>query len=153
MAANKMRRQKAFVDQGFGFPVVLFNVPTTMVRGTEVLDINYKKYAHAVLQALANHPRRLTGDQIRFIRHYFGKTLKEFAHRFGQKSHQAVLKWEACAENATNMNWAAEKDIRLFILDQLDVSAQRFQKLYSALAQKPQSSKDPVRIEANKLAA
>ncbi len=105
---------KSFLDTGFGFPVYLLNVPMIEVRGHWTPDINYSALSKRLLRALAKKPARLTGNELRFIRNSFELTLKEFAEKF-YVSHPAVIKWEKAENEPTNMQWATEKDIRMFV--------------------------------------
>lgn len=150
---QKTKIQKSFVDYGFGFPVVLLEVPMIEVRGTWTPHINYKKYANAVLEALAHKPARLTGNEIKFIRQKFEMTLQEFAKRFGQKSHQAVMKWEEFGDKATSMAWPTEKDICLAIIEFIHRPASKFLELYNELEEQRPSNDEKVKIEAEKVAA
>ncbi len=140
------KRQPSFVYEGFGFPVVLLDVPMVRSRGVWTPDIDYEKLARNVLRRLALHPARLTGQEIRFIRHSMDLTLKQFAHRFGV-THPAVVQWEQCGAKPTRMAWALEKDIRLEILrSQPAPSAARFVEAYEELAEVRPSKTAPVRV-------
>lgn len=150
---QRIKTQKSFVDYGFGFPVVLLEVPMTEVRGKLTPHINYKKYANAVLEALAHKPARLTGNEINFIRHKFEMTLQEFAKRFSQKSHQAVMKWEQFGDKPTSMLWTTEKDIRLAIVHSIQKSASKFVELYDELMEQMPTRDERVTIEAETVAA
>jgi hypothetical protein len=151
--SKKTKKIKTWIDEGFGFPVVLLNPPMIEVRGVQTPDINYKIYAKCVLHALACKPARLTGAEVKFIRQHFQKTLTQFSDRFGQKSYQAVMKWEAFNKKATNMNWTTEKDIRLFIINQLKAKPKAFKELYEDLEEPKQPSQEPVTLSAELLAA
>ena len=111
--------QKSYIDYGLGFPVQILNAPLKKIQGEWVLDLNFEKYEKTVLFALALKPARLTGNEVRFIRHHFTMNLKNFGKRFGDVAHSAVIKWEKFGDRPTNMNWATEKDIRLAIVDKL----------------------------------
>ena len=108
--------QKLYVDYGFGFPVKILNAPMRKIRGSWALDLNFEKYEKAALAALAVKPVRLSGNEVKFIRHHFEMTQKRFGNRFGDVAHSAVIKWERAGDKATKMGWAIEKDIRLFIV-------------------------------------
>jgi len=112
--------QKSYIDHGFGFPVQILDAPLRKIRGDWVLDLNFEKYERAVLFALAMKPVRLSGNEVKFIRHHFEVDLKAFGRRFGDVAHSAVIKWEKFGDEPTNMNWATEKDIRLAIVDKLN---------------------------------
>jgi len=140
------KRQPSFVYEGFGFPVVLPNVPMVRSLGVWTPDIDYRKLARNVLRRLALHPTRLTGWEIRFIRHSMDMTLQEFAHRFGV-THPAVVQWEQCGAKPTRMAWALEKDIRLEIIrSELAPSATRFVEAYEELAEERPNKTVPVRV-------
>jgi hypothetical protein len=62
---------KKGISRGFGFPVVLMNVPLIGVFGVWTSDIDYNLLQKAVLFALAHHPSGLTGNHVRFIRFWF----------------------------------------------------------------------------------
>ncbi len=135
-----MKKEKIvteYIENRFGFPVILYNVPMVEVRGEWLPKINYARLADAVLKSLANKPSFLTGNEIRFIRNKFEMTLEEFGKRF-YVSHQAVMKWEDSKGQPTKMSWATEKDMRLFIYKKL--YDRGLLEIYSKLEQRPESS-------------
>lgn len=138
MKKQPRKTQKEFVYQGFGFPVVLLEVPMVRVRGQWTPDVNYEALSRRLLVALASKPARLTGNEIHFIRHSLGMTLKEFAGRFGGVSHPAVIKWEQAGDAPTTMNWAVEKDVRLEVLrSATKTSPGAFVEAYEAMVKEP----------------
>lgn len=149
MAREKL--QKRFVDEGFGFPVVLLNVPMVKVREIWTPKIDYNKLAKSVALALAAKPARLTGNEIRFIRQHFEMTLSDFGARF-DVTHPAVVKWEGAGEKPPKLKWPVEKDIRLFILDREHERPMAFGRLYKALGEKAAVSGKPLEINATEAA-
>lgn len=143
--------QKEYVDQGFGFPIRLRNVPMVKVRGTWTPDLNYEELAGAVLKSLCFKPVRLTGNEIRFIRLKAEMTLQVFAQRFGV-THPSVIKWEKQGDNPTKMNWSTEKDIRLFGLLQTKDENQLLQ-LYRTLDREKPLRKRTSSIDIASIAA
>jgi len=137
--------QKRFVYSGLGFPVVLINVTMGKVRGSWTPVVDYNKLQKDVIEALAHKPVRLTGNEIHFIRSYFGMTLADFGERFSV-SHPAVIKWENAGDEATSMKWAVEKDIRLFILDRLSSKPNAIGKLYRELHEEASRGSKPIEI-------
>lgn len=125
----KQKSSPLFVYEGLGFPVHLLNVPMIKTRGEWIPDINYEQLQKAVLVALAQKPFSLTGNEIRFIRHYFEKTLTDFGREFGV-SHAAVIEWQNKENDPIKMNPATEKCIRLFILDAISVPDKKFREFY-----------------------
>lgn len=128
----KTKIQKLYVDNGCGFPVVLQNVKMIFARGAWTPDIDYNLLHNTVLRALAHKPTRLTGSQIKFIRHSFNLTLVEFGEYF-DVSHPAVLKWEAADNNVPSIKWSLERDLRLFVVDRLGDVPNILGELYRAL--------------------
>lgn len=143
---RKRKIRKSFIYDGSGFPVYLLNVPMVHVRDVWTPDVNYNKVDLLILQALAFKPARLTGREIRFIRHYFEMTTTKFASRF-DVSFAAVLKWEKIGNNPTKMNWTTEKDLRLFVLSRLHKRAQEMVALYNELEEVKSLKPVPVKID------
>ncbi len=145
--------KRVHVDRGFGFPVKLLNVPMAKVRGEWTPAINYNLLAEVVLKELCEKESRLTGNEVRFIRQHFEMTLQQFAKRFGI-THPGVLKWEATKDKSTGMNWATEKDIRIFSLLKLKSKSREIVELYTFLEEVMSGGKSTeVEVDARKLAA
>ncbi len=144
--------QKEFTDTGLGFPIRLLNVPMVKVRGAWTPRVNYNELALAALHTLARKSLRLTGAEVRFIRMHFEMTLQGFAKRFCV-THAAVLKWENAGNKPTAMNWATEKDIRLFALSKLAPKADEWVRLYDELEALPEGKPGPISLDTRKLAA
>ena len=113
---------------------------------------NYNRYQEVVLNSLAYRPVKLTGSEIKFIRKYFQMTVRDFAKRFSVK-HPAVVKWEKTKDKFTKMDWATEKDIRLFILDKLNKNASELYNLYKILIKEVTESVQPMKLSANAISA
>jgi DNA-binding transcriptional regulator YiaG len=148
---NEKKIQKAYTDNGFGFPVQIVNAPLIKNRGKWTLNINFEKYERALLIALAHKPSRLTGHEIKFIRNNFEMSLKGFGERFGDVAHSAVIKWEKFQDESTNMNWACEKDIRLFVINEINPTYLR--KLYTGLEKVASARNTKLKLEANEIKA
>ena len=143
--------KKTHTDFGFGFPVQVLNAPFRKIQGEWVLDLNMEKYENAVLFALSQKPARLSGNEVKFIRYHFEMDLKSFGKRFGDVAHSAVIKWEKCEDEPTNMNWATEKDIRLAIVDKLNPGALR--GVYEDLQKTAPKKNHRVKIDTDALKA
>jgi hypothetical protein len=143
---HKRSRRPRLLYNGFGFPVVLLDVPVVRVRGVWTPDVNLKKLERKLLGLLSSTHALLTGHQIRFIRHALGMTLVEFARRFEVK-HPAVIKWEKARDKPTRMKWAIEKDIRLEIARSLlDTAPAAFVKKYEDLEDRPSTTLERVSL-------
>lgn len=150
----KLEREtrKEYRYEGLGLPVVIKDAPMVKIRGQWVLDVDFNHLQAAVFRAMAEKQVRLSGRDIRFIRHHAGMTLQEFADRFGV-SHPAVMNWEKSGADATNMKWATEKDIRLFTLAQADAPGEEFKATYTELRDMPSSQKRLHRLNIEDLAS
>lgn len=124
--------EKEMVYEGLGFPVVLKNVPMIKVRGSWALDFNLNVLMKVVLLALAHHSSDLTGNQIRFIRTWLELTQMEFAKLFGL-THPAVVKWEKMKNKGSKMNLTTQRDLRLWLLDQLLTKDDDFRKAFKII--------------------
>ncbi|MBI4566686.1 MAG: hypothetical protein HY716_18570 [Planctomycetes bacterium] len=146
------KRQEMLVYEGFGFPVVLVHVPMVRVRGAWTPDVDYNKLTNRLLKALARKPARLTGNEVRFIRHSVSMTLEQFARRFGV-THPAVIKWERAGNRPTVMAWAVEKDIRLEILrSRSDLEPKEFMSAYADLRDEAAARPERIRLEVSQTA-
>lgn len=103
------------VYNGFGFPITLIDAPIRKILGEEVLDIDMNKLQIAVLKMLIFKITPLTGEQLRFIRKFFGMSTTEFAKKFGV-THPTILKWE---KNQNAINPATDFYIRLCVLQHI----------------------------------
>ena len=149
---TKQKIQKSFIDNGFGFPIRLVNVPMIKVRGRWTPDIDYNRLTEAVLRVLCEKPVRLTGDEVRFIRLHFEMTLQVFADRFAV-THAAVIKWEKSKDQPTGMNWASEKDLRLFVLSKISTRPEDLAHLYQELEQSKAGRKQTIELDLDVIAA
>lgn len=132
MQRKKMKERKRvakFVYEGLGFPILLMNVPMIKVFDIWTPDIDYNLFQKQVLIALAHRSFPFTGDELRFIRTYFELTFQRFASQFGV-THAAVMKWENRKEKIAKIQPSTEMCIRLFILEKLGVSNDRFRSIF-----------------------
>jgi DNA-binding transcriptional regulator YiaG len=116
---------KKLTYNGFGFPVVLHDVPAKMIRGNIEPVINYKTLGAEAIQELCRKKTPLTGNQMKFIRQYLDITLRDFAKIFGV-THHAAMKWEAKMDKFIEITPATEVTIRfqaLFLIHKDDPKA------------------------------
>jgi DNA-binding transcriptional regulator YiaG len=107
-----------YVDTSLGFPVTLVDVPMKEVRGDWIPDLYLNEFQQVVLWILAHMDAPMSGQQVRFVRHWMEKTQEAFADMH-DVSHVAVSKWEAKGEQPTAMTKATEVLLRLNILTEL----------------------------------
>lgn len=125
----KHRIQKEFEYKGFGFPIILMNVPMIEVMGVWTPHINYNKLQKILLLALAHKSIPFTGNELRYIRKYFELSMEAFGKMFGI-THAAVSKWESRGNQLVNTDINTERCLRLFIMDNLDVKDEDFRRIY-----------------------
>jgi len=104
------------------------------------------------LDVLAHKPSRLTGGEVQFIRKYFQMTFRTFAERFSVQ-HPAVIKWESKGDASTQMAWSTEKDVRLFVLDELQNKSSALRDLYRSLKHVAEEKAEPIVLDGKDLAA
>ena len=110
---------KNFCYDGLGFPIDLAQVELIEIDGEWHPKLDVKLIANEAIEALAYQDGRLTGDQIKFIRHYFLMTLRAFGKDVAHETHAAVDKCEKYGEQVTSLNDNTECMIRLYILEQV----------------------------------
>jgi len=148
----KNRKTETVIYEGLGFPIRLINVPMKKAFGEWVFDINFNHLQIAVLLLLAKKQTRLTGKEIRFIRHYLRQSTHAFAKLLGV-THVAVLKWESEERKMTS---STEICLRLQILDHLEVTDKEFRKIYLTfkpeVISKKRVKEEPLEVEVEKIA-
>ena len=138
--------EKKYIDNGFGFPVCLHNLPMVKVRNVWTPNIDYNELTRAVAMSLASSKSLLSGNQVKFIRQFFEMTLKEFGERFNV-SHPAVMKWESNKNKPSKMDWSTEKDIRMEIVFRIAKNPKQIGKLFIDLEEKPAQKSDSIDVE------
>jgi len=128
----RKKTAKLYTYEGLGFPVNLINAPLIEIRGEFVLDVDFNKLQKAVLLHLSHKKGPLTGNEVKFIRKYFGLTATKFAELLAC-THAGVLKWENREDNFTKMAPTTEIYIRLSILEHLNKDASDFKDLYQEI--------------------
>lgn len=118
--------------KGFGFPVLLHNVPMKMVMGDWCYDFRLNELQKCILLLLCRKSAPLTGAEVRFIRKYLEMTKTDFA-KIGGVTHAAVAKWENYENASAKMSPATETCIRLFALEKLFPKSKDFVQFYRML--------------------
>lgn len=123
---------KKYLYMGCGFPVILTNVPSKLIRGKQEPLINHKDLGKTVTIALCLKKTPLTGNQVKFLRMHFNFSLREFATIFGL-THPAVLKWEGHGDDPALIQPSIEKTIRLDSLFRLGLNPTKFYQAFSEM--------------------
>jgi DNA-binding transcriptional regulator YiaG len=112
---KKTKFVKEFAYTLAGFPVVVEHVKVVVTGEGEFPLLDYEELDRHILVALATKPTKLTGNQVRFIRHSFELSLRDFAGLFRFKGSSAC-NWEKCANKSTSMEWPTELLLRTEVL-------------------------------------
>lgn len=100
-----------------GFPIRLIDWPHVTVEGEVVQEVNYVKLEELVFQLLPIKGTKLTGAEIRFIRHHLGMTQKQFSGWLvDETDHSTICKWEGADLEPTGMTAAMERSLRLQLI-------------------------------------
>lgn len=110
---------KEYIYEGFGFPVVLCNVPAKKIRGKWTPLVNYKALARYVLKMICFLQEPLTGDQIFFIRQQLRLTGEQLAEMLGI-SQAAISKWEKNRDKIAKIEPSTEFCLRIIALESID---------------------------------
>lgn len=106
---------KEFAYKLAGFPVVVENVEVIVTGEGRFPRLDYEELNRRILVALATKPTKLTGNQVRYIRHSYELSLRDFAKLFRFKA-PSVLKWEQRGNESTSMEWPTELLLRTEVL-------------------------------------
>lgn len=146
----KKHIELSYIYNGFGFPVILHNVPMTKVRGIWTPNIKLNRLEKIVLLLLTHHPVELTGNQIRFIRHFMEMSQRSFSQLFGV-THAAIVKWEKSHDKPAKMQITTQIAIRLHVLDNLIKDDRDFRMAYHAITSLVfHSIAEPLEIDTQK---
>ncbi|NGX52505.1 MAG: hypothetical protein KR126chlam5_00805 [Candidatus Anoxychlamydiales bacterium] len=137
---RKQKIEKEIIYEGLGFPILLRNVPMVEIRENWIPDIDLNVLQKVTLLALAHQPVDLTGNQIRFIRTWLDLTQSEFGKLFGV-THPAVVKWEKKRNSVAKINLTTQRDLRLWMLDQLLTRDEDFRKAFKIIHKTKYSTK------------
>ncbi len=118
----KKKILKKYIYAGLGFPITLYNVELVQFEGKFHPKIDVRKVADIAILSLVDQKSRFTGNQIKFIRTYFSKSLREFSVIVNE-SHMAINKWEKFKDKPTNMDINIEILLRLYIFDQISIKS------------------------------
>jgi transcriptional regulator with XRE-family HTH domain len=111
---SNVKKQKNYIYNGLGFPVLLEEAEFRKIGGKWLLKIDVKKVSDEVIKALPTKSAGLTGAEIRFIRTYFDLSKRALASELNV-SHTAVNKWEDTEKEKAKIDPHVEITLRAFI--------------------------------------
>ena len=101
------------IYEGLGFPIHIENAPIKTLLGEPVLDLNLEWLQRTAFGLLLDSSFRLTGSQVRFVRHHLELTQAKSAEMLGLANHSVVSQWEKRADAAAGMDKSVETLLRL----------------------------------------
>ncbi len=146
------RVQDEYIDRSLGFPVKIRDAPMRKFRGDWILDVEPNLLETRVLWQLVTGEEPLTGNHIRFIRHWLEETQQQFGEPL-EVSGAAVSKWEGRTDQPTGMKKSTEFQIRMRVarelLDQPDSpTSADFRDVYDQTSRfDPDRAPHPIVIE------
>lgn len=103
----------------FNIDYIKVLVPIKKSQHGDFIDCDYKKVEEAVLKTIIKKNLPITGLEAKFIRHFFGMNMKDFANLFGL-TNAAICKWEKKKKALDLPNQIA---IRSFVCEQFGFQA------------------------------
>jgi transcriptional regulator with XRE-family HTH domain len=125
------RKIKNYKWHGFGFLVIFNELPAVKLNGELVPDLDLGLYATPIIEYIcADQNLPLSGNQVKFIRHYFNMSLREFAVFLNVK-HQSIMRWEQKKNLAARIDRNTEFVVRLLVLKKIKSSSKSIDSLIS----------------------
>lgn len=115
---------KNYKWNGYGFPVIFDSLPAVKLRGELVPDVDFNQFAKPLIEYMCTRHEYVpfSGNQIKFIRTYFGMTLREFAEFMGV-THVSVMRWEKNAKASAKVGAHIEFVMKIKVLRRLQSDA------------------------------
>lgn len=110
---------------GFGVPLLLVDWPHIEVEGELIPKIEYSKMEKLLFRSIPLKPARISGAEVKFLRHHMDMTQGEFADWLGDVDSTTIAKWEKADLNPTGMKPKTELDLRLNIVMKIHDEARR----------------------------
>lgn len=121
---------KNYKWNGFGFPVIFAELPAAKIRGELVPDVDWTEVGRVLMTFICTQQEvPLSGSQIRFIRHGFQMSLREFAKFVGVK-HQSVMRWEERKNQPAKVEAHIEIVLRIKVLRGLDANEEQIEDAF-----------------------
>ena len=117
-------QRKTIKFNGFGFPIILLNSPVKVENGEEIPDVNFNHIQDSLFHALLLKPSRLSGAEVKFLRHYLELTQEVFSKTL-KVERSLISKWESKDLKVTGMSSHIEIFLRLKLAKLKDQSIER----------------------------
>lgn len=105
-----------FIFEGFGFPVILHNIILNNHNGEEYPEINYNDLEFKTVQSLLITNKAITGHQLKFLRKFIKKSLRELGHEL-KVSHAQIKIIEEKNDHVSGLNSDQERRFKNIVLN------------------------------------
>ena len=120
---------KNYEWNGFGFPIVFDELPAIKIKDEIVPDVDWVEVAIPLIRFIcSSQDLPFSGNQIKFIRHHFGMSLREFAGFVGV-THQSVMRWEEHDKSSAHVDENTEIIFRIKVLKKLQSGKKSIDKI------------------------
>jgi DNA-binding transcriptional regulator YiaG len=131
-----------FLYEGLAFPIELHNVKMREINGEFQPIIDVKQVANSAIQSLSLQQKKITGDQLAFVRVYVKKSVADFAKLIGA-STQEVEQWEKLADKPINMPAKIENSLKQLMRAQAKDQLLSSKGMFSHTKPTPHSDENP----------
>ncbi len=109
--------KKTTIFNHLGFPIKLVDWPHVKVDGELIPDVNYEKLEELMFKLLPLKPTRLSGAEIKFIRHHLEMTQEKFARWLVDETDDSTITvWERADLSPTKMSRSMERSLRMQLI-------------------------------------
>ena len=130
-----------------GFPILLLACPMVEIWGEQVPDVDMGWIQDTAYDALMTRPERLTGAQVRFIRHHHRMRQADLARVLNLANHSAVSVWESREDDPAGMDYNTEVLLRVWMAAKTGRTDRLLDLLEKDLkGLRPDPSPEPLRI-------
>ena len=145
------KQVKDFEYHGAGIPVIISQVMLRPFCDDWIPMVDDAAVHRILAKEVCTKPSRLSGSDVRFLRQWLKLSMADLADHFGYTA-PAVHKWEQRRDLTANMHWSAESQLRLLVLDQLNLRADTFRvAVRNLLYPLPEAPLSPIRVAGSKV--
>ena len=113
-----MKTLSSYTFKGFGFDVLLKNVPVKTVDGDDYPNINMNELKTHTAKALLRSKQRLIGHQMKFLRTYLKMSFDDVSARIHIPA-STLRSWENKGADFTGLSLEQEKAFRILAINQI----------------------------------
>lgn len=113
-----MKILESYTFKGFGFDVLLKNVPIKSVDGDDYPNINMNELKAHTAKALLTSRQRLIGHQMKFLRTYLKMSFDDVFAKIHIPA-STLRSWENKGSEFTGLNLDQEKAFRIMVINQI----------------------------------